>query len=230
VGLFVALVATGYALFRLTPLGDGLSEERIVEMLGSIRGLWWSPLILLGLYGILAPLGLPMTPFIVGGAIFGAVFGSLYNTAGLMLGAAASFALARSLGRDFVVRVSGRRIRRAEQLFERHGFWPLVQTRFLPIPFPLVNFGAALAGISPTYFLFATVVGVVPSTVLHTFFISRMIENPGTDRLLYGAGYAASFAVLNLLIGYRWIREQLQRRRRYRELVAIRARRDTRAP
>jgi uncharacterized membrane protein YdjX (TVP38/TMEM64 family) len=225
VTLLVAVVTAGFAVLRMTPLGDAFTQERVVGALTSIRAIWWAPAVLVGLYGILAPLGLPMTPLIIGGAVFGAAHGSLYNMVGLFLGAATSYHLARFLGRDFVVRLSGARIRRAERLFERHGFWPLVQTRFLPIPFPLVNFGAALAGIPGSLFLLTTVVGVVPSTLLHTFFISRMIENTGTERLIYGAGYLATFVFFNLAIAVPWIGEQLQRRRRYRDLIAHRARR-----
>jgi uncharacterized membrane protein YdjX (TVP38/TMEM64 family) len=131
--------------------------------------------------------------------------------------------VARILGRDFVVRVTGRRIRRAEHLFERHGFWPLVQTRFLPIPFAVVNYGAALAGVGTPLFFVATAVGLIPSTLIHTYFIAEAIETRGLGRAMTLTCYAGTFVLFNVLISALWVGEQARRRKRYRELIALRA-------
>ena len=223
--LLVVIVAGGFALARWTPLGDYLSEEKLVGMLTDVSRIWWAPLALLALYAILAALGMTMVPLMVAGAVFGPWLGSFYNTVGVLLGAIVSFWLARVLGREFVFRITGDRFRRMERFTDRHGFWPLVQTRFLPLPFPVVNFGAALAGVAPGRFVAASFVGIVPSTVLHTVFISNIMFAQGTERLWYGAGYAAAFVVFNLVIGVPWIRSQRKRRRRYDELVAAREQR-----
>jgi len=220
------IVGLGFALVRWTPVGEYVQEERLSALLAALRQIWWAPFALLGLYAGLAPLGVSMVPLLVAGAVFGPWLGSLYNTAGLILGAATSFWLARALGRDFVLRITGDRLRRVERLADRHGFWPLVQTRFLPLPFPVVNFGAALAGVSPARFVLASILGLVPSTVIHTFFIARIMAAPDSERIVYGAAYGASFLVFNLLIGIPWLRAQWRRRVRYRALVAQRARRD----
>ena len=105
------------------------------------------PLLLAALYVTITPLGLPATPLVIaGGMVFGPLLGSLYNTVGLLIAAMAGFFFAGALGREFVVRIAGQRLRRAERVFARQGFWPLVQIRFLPIPFSMVSYGAALAG------------------------------------------------------------------------------------
>jgi uncharacterized membrane protein YdjX (TVP38/TMEM64 family) len=143
----------------------------------------------------------------------------------VLTGALVSFWLARALGRDFVLQITGDRFRRAERFTDRHGFWPLVQTRFLPLPFAVVNFGAALAGVSPGLFTASAVVGIVPSTVLHTFFISSIMFAHGSERAWYGAAYLGSFVLFNLVIGIPWIRGQRQRRHRYDRLVAAREQR-----
>ncbi len=227
--ILALVLATGFALMRWTPLGELVSEERIVTGLEEVRRLWWAPLFLLGLYSLLAPLAVPTAPLLVAGAIFGPVYGSFLNTLGLMLGATLSFGLARVLGRDFVLHVTGDRVRRAEKLFHRHGFWPLVQTRFLPLPFPVINFGSALAGVPFARFLAASIIGIVPSTLIHTFFIATLIEVPSRERAPYLFLYAASFLAFNLLIGVPWWREQRARRKRYVTLRAQRAARDSSA-
>lgn len=227
--LLALIVGTGFALAQWTPLGEYLNEERIVGMLTEISQIWWAPLALLALYALLGALGLTVMPLIVAGSIFGPWLGSLLNSTGVFVGAIVSFWLARTLGREFVVRITANRFRRAERFTDRHGFWPLVQTRFLPLPFPVVNFGAALAGVSPGRFAAASFVGIVPSTVLHTIFISGIMFAHGAERLWYGVGYAAAFVAFNLVIGVPWIRGQRRRRQRYRELVELRSRRTTEA-
>jgi len=225
--VFVTLILMGVVLVRFTPIGKFLTEERIASLTAEVRGVWWAPLLLIGLYAIVASLGLPPVPLLVGGAAFGALYGSLYNIVGLLLGASLAYMVARVLGRGFVVRVTGQRIRRAERIFERHGFWPLVQTRFLPLPFAAVNFGAALAGVGPPLFFVATAVGLIPSTMIHTYFIAEALETRGLGRAMTLACYAGTFVLFNVLISGLWVGEQARRRKRYRELVALRTARRT---
>lgn len=220
--LLVAIIVAGIAATHWTPVGDWLSEEHIVEFLEGIRDAPWAPIVLLLLYSVLAPTGISMVPLIVAGSIFGPAAGSLYNSAGLIIGASTSFWLARTLGRDFVTRVSGDRLRRAERLFNRHGFWPLVQSRFLPLPFPVVNFGAAMAGVDAGRFFVAAVLGLVPSTVIHSYFISQLIYVPGPERVRYGVAYGLAFVAFNLLIGVPWLFAMIKRRARFREKLALR--------
>ena len=220
--LFVALLLAGFSLIRFTPVGELLTEEHLVSFLEGLRGTWWAPLLLIGLYALMAPLGLPTGPLLVGGAAFGALYGSIYNMAGLLLGASLAYGVARLLGRDFVVRVTGPRLRRAERIFEHHGFWPLVQTRFMPLPFAVVNFGAALTGVRPALFLIATAVGLVPSTLIHTYFIAQAITTHGRERILTLALYGGAFLLFNVLFSILWLRDWRRRREKYRELLALR--------
>ncbi len=221
--IFMLILVTGFALVRWTAVGDYLSEEKLVELLKDIRQIWWAPLALIGLYALLAPLGVTNVPLIVAGAVFGPMLGTLYNTLGLLIGATTSFWLARGLGREFVMQMMGDRAKRVERLVDRHGFWPLVQTRFLPLPFAAVNFGAALTGVAPSQFVLASIVGLVPSTLIHSFFIANIMFVQGAERLFYLAGYGVAFVIFNLLIGVPWVREQRRRRKRYREIVDMRA-------
>ncbi len=127
---------------------------------------------LIGLYLLLSPTGLPVSPLIfAGGVVFGVWWGWLYNFVGTLLGASASYLLARSLSRDLILHlVSAPLLQRAERILERHGYWTLVRVRFLPIPFAIINFGAALAGIRWPVFASASVLGLAPSMVIWTYF------------------------------------------------------------
>ena len=136
---FVAILVAGYVAIRYTPLGEWTTEERIREALYDIRGIWWTPFVLLFLYAIVAPTGISMFPLTIAGAAFGPIAGSLLNVIGIVIGAVTSFYVARALGRDFVIRVTGDRFRKTERLINRQGIWPLIQVRFMPIPYPVIN-------------------------------------------------------------------------------------------
>jgi uncharacterized membrane protein YdjX (TVP38/TMEM64 family) len=223
--LFIGLLLAGICIVRFTPVGEAFTEERVLSLVETLRGTWWAPLLLIGLFPLVSTLGLPPIPLLVGGAAFGAFHGSIYNVVGLLLGAAVAYGLAKLLGREFVVRITGERLRRAESIFARHGFWPLVQTRFMPLPFSLVNFGAALAGVRPAFFLVTSAVGLIPSTLIHTYFMAQAMATQGRERAFTLALYLGVFVLFNVLLSTLWLRERTQRRKRYRELVAERARR-----
>lgn len=228
--LFVLLIVLAFAALRFTPLADYLTQEQMVAAFAAVRQSWWAPLVLIALFAFTAPLGIPMTPYIVAGAVvFGFAVGSVYNVIGLLLGAATSYYLARALGRDFVVHVTRGRLRRAERVFERSGFWPLVQCRFVPLPFPVVNFGAALAGVKAPLFLSASFVGIIPSTLVHTFFSAWWFGAGGAERWWIFAAWLAVVVAFNVLIGYPSIRRRWHRRRRYRELQEARRERQSTA-
>jgi uncharacterized membrane protein YdjX (TVP38/TMEM64 family) len=150
---------------------------------------------------------------LVCGAVFGAFYGTVYNVFGLVVGGMLGYQVANLLGRKFVVRVAGKRLKRVESILERRGFWPLVQTRFMPIPFPVINYGAALAGVRPPLFLSATLVGLIPSTLVHTYFISELFTTHGSERAMMLVWYAAAFVLFNVMISILWLREHAWWRR-----------------
>lgn len=168
----VAFLVAAFLVFRLTPLHEYLTRENMISLMTELRSAWWAPVALIGLYVVVSPSGLPISPLIwAGGIVFGVWWGWLYNFLGALLGASASFLLARALGRDLVLHVASEALlERAERILERHGFWSLVRVRFLPIPFAVINFGAALAGIRWPVFISASTIGLAPSMVIWTYF------------------------------------------------------------
>lgn len=223
--ILVAMLVGGAALILWTPLGDYFTEEAMIALLEDVRSLWWTPLALIAAYAIITPLGfIPVSPLLVaGGFVFGPFWGSVYNVTGLLVGAMVGFWVARLLGRDFVVQLAGKRLRRAEMLFEKQGFWPLVQTRFLPIPFAFISYGAALAGVGTGRFLITSAIGVMPATITHTYFAPRLLKDPDP---LIGLLYLGILVMFNVVVGWPSIRERLRRRRRLEELRSSRYLRD----
>jgi uncharacterized membrane protein YdjX (TVP38/TMEM64 family) len=217
--LLALILGAGFAALRFTPLRDQLTREALAATLASLRDAWWSPFLLGGLYLVLAPLGLPMSPLVfAGGVVFGFTRGSLYNLGGLFVGAVASFLLARGLGRELIAHYLGERLRRVERMVSRQGFWALVRLRLLPLPFALVNYGVAFAGVKLPRFLVATAIGLVPTTLLYTWIAATLAHAAAGDRgevarnaLLAIAALAAASLLPNLVTAVR-------RRQRYRDL------------
>ena len=225
--LLLLLLATGFAVLRFTPLGARLNtfldQDRLEAMRTHLRSQWWTAPALLGLYALLAPLGAPVSPLMMaGGAVYGVIWGALLNFFGTFIGGALSFYLARWLGRDFVVHLLRERLRRVERLVARRGFWPMVRIRFLPIPFPVVNYGAALAGVPAALFLVSTALGLIPANIVFAYLSAALFDAVEGARtwiilrvVLAVLGLIALSFLPNVLVGR-------QRRKRYRELTARR--------
>ena len=182
--LLATILIVAFLVFRYTPLSEFLTRERMISVMEGLRAAWWAPLALIGLYVVLSPTGLPVSPLIwAGGIVFGIWWGWLYNFIGALLGASASFLLARVLGRDLVMHmVPDALLERVEALLERHGFWSLMRSRYLPIPFAVINFGAALAGIRWPVFVASTAIGLAPSMLIWTYFGYAIFSVTSADR------------------------------------------------
>ncbi|MDH3253584.1 MAG: TVP38/TMEM64 family protein [Acidobacteriota bacterium] len=197
--LLIAAIVVALAVIRLTPLGEFVDRERLTHLLERLRETAWAAPALIALYVILAPLGVPVSPLILtGGAVFGPITGWLLNIIGALLGAIITFFIGQTMGRDLVIHVvSTENLKRAEDLLENHGFWAIVRIRFLPIPFALVNYGAALAGVRFGSFLVATALGLAPSLVIYTTLSYALVTVTAEDRI--GVAVIGATAIVTLI-------------------------------
>jgi uncharacterized membrane protein YdjX (TVP38/TMEM64 family) len=230
--VLVAILFGGFAVLRWSPWAHYFSREEIPLVLARLRGTWWAPALLLLAYAVLSPLGVPASPLMIaGGAVFGTLLGTLYNLVGLILGAATTYALGRLLGRDLIVHLAGRQVKRAERAIARHaGFWGMVSVRFFPFPFFLVNYSAAFTGIPFALFIGSTATGLMITVPIYTYFADTIAHAAAGSR----AGLYLQFglAVL-LLLGLTMTPRLLQARRRrarYRQVLAHRRSRPVPAP
>ncbi len=104
----------------------------------------------------------------------------------------AAYAMARGLGSSAVRSLLGRRAGAFDRLVADHGFLAMLRLRLIPlVPFNALNFGAGLAGVSARDYLVATAVGIVPGTLVYTYF---------ADALLSGATEAHREAQVRLVV------------------------------
>lgn len=181
-GLLLGVLAAGFLLLKFTSLGEWLDRDRLSSLLGEVRARWWSPIALVGLFAVVSPLGLPISPvMLTGGLVFGFP-GILWNIVGACLGAVLSFALGRVLGADLLTHLFGPRFVEIEKWIEKNGFWALVRLRLLPVPFPFINYGAALARVTWPVFLGSTALGLIPSVTIYSYFGAALVKAVEGDR------------------------------------------------
>jgi uncharacterized membrane protein YdjX (TVP38/TMEM64 family) len=217
--LLMAIVGGGFIALRWTPARDLLTKEAMIATFEGLRESWWAPLVLVASYVVLCPLGVPATPMLVtGGIVFGTLGGWGLSFLGAMLAGGVTYLLGRVLGRDFVVHFFGRRLKKVERAIARRGFWGLVGVRFMPLPYTLVNYCAALAGVRPGMFLLTTAVGIAPITLLFSYFAASLAAAAGPERSgVLVQLVAASLVLLTLsLAPHAWT--ALRRRKRYKDL------------
>ena len=143
----------------------------------------WGPVIYVLLYAfgpsLLVP-GAVMT--IAGGLAFGTLWGSIYSLVGADAGALVAFAAGRFLGQSFVRGAVGQRFEKLLGHIERHGFQIIFYLRLVPIiPYNALNL---LAGASPITFrdyFWASMIGMVPGTILFAF-LGDALWHPTSSR------------------------------------------------
>jgi uncharacterized membrane protein YdjX (TVP38/TMEM64 family) len=117
----------------------------------------------------------PIPAFLVtaaNGMIFGRFWGTVLSWTGALMGALASFIIARLVG-DVAVKKFVRNQRAVDFIKhagEKRGFWLILVSRLLPfVSFDLISYMAGLSGIRTWAFILGTGLGMLPATIVYTF-------------------------------------------------------------
>jgi len=104
---------------------------------------------------------------ILGGYLFGLWLGAAAAVIGATLGAVAVFLAARTALGALLKAKAGSAVGRMEAGFRRNAFNYLLVLRLVPVfPFWLVNLVAAFSGVGPSTFALATLIGIVPGSLV----------------------------------------------------------------
>jgi uncharacterized membrane protein YdjX (TVP38/TMEM64 family) len=198
--LFSLLVVFSVSALLFSPLREFIEPKQLFDALGQIREHSAAPILFVVGFLLLSLLGSPLVPLIVAGAaVFGFGRGVALNYVGVLLGASCSYWLARLLGRDVFRHVLGSRYMTMESLIQRRGFWPMVRLRFLPVPFPVVNYGSALLGVGYPLFLTSTALAYVPILIVYSYFAATVVRVGESEREVILHRLALSIVALLLL-------------------------------
>ena len=168
--LLVLIVAAGWLAVR--------ASGGPVALVATLRHVWWAPFAFVGGYTLAITLGFSgLVLTLAGGAAFGFWWGALLNTLGANLGATGAFWLARWLGRDGVHALLGGRVAGMDRITHQSGFAWLLRLRLIPVvPFNLLNFASGLTAIPWRTYAAATALGIVPGTLVYTFFADAILS------------------------------------------------------
>jgi len=162
------LAAVVIAAFVLVASAGDLSSERVRAWVDD-AGVW-APVTFVAVSAALTVAFFP-GPLLAGasGLLFGTAAGFPLSLTAAVLGASASFLLARAAGRDAAERVAGPRVRAIRDAVGRRGFLAILYARILPgVPYNLVNYGAGLTTIRLPVFAGATALGAAPRAFAYT--------------------------------------------------------------
>ena len=198
--LFSLLVVLSIVALLFSPLSELIEPRQLYDALERIGEHPVAPVSFLAIFLCLALLGFPMVPLVVAGAaVFGFGHGIVLNYVGVLLGASCSYWLARILGRDFFRHLLGSRFAALESIIQRREFWPMVRLRFLPIPFPVANYGPALLGVDYPIFLGSTALAYVPILIVYSHFAAIVVRVGESEREIILQKLALSILLLLLL-------------------------------
>lgn len=176
--VLIGIVVGAALVVRATPLGEVFTRDGVIDALQAVRSSMWAPAIFVMVYAAATAVALPGSLLtIAGGAVFGFWFGAVLNTVGANIGANAAFGLARSLGRDGIERIAGARLQGLDHATAQHGFLGLLVLRLIPlVPFNALNFGSGLTALRWRHYALATVIGILPGTLVYTFFADALVQ------------------------------------------------------
>lgn len=129
-----------------------------------------APVVYAALYAAATALSLPEAAVltVAGGLLFGTWFGGALAVVGSATGAIILFAAARSAFAPMLEQRAGPRISRMRAELHRSGFLYLLSIRLMPLfPFWLVNLAAALAGMRLLPYVGATLLGIIPASIIY---------------------------------------------------------------
>jgi uncharacterized membrane protein YdjX (TVP38/TMEM64 family) len=166
--------------------------------------------LLMILQSVIAPLPAFLITF-ANANLFGWWQGALLSWFSAMAGAALCFFIARSLGRDVVIKLTSKTgLEQIDGFFKRHGKMSILIARLLPfISFDIVSYAAGLTSMSFASFFIATGIGQLPATIIYSY-VGSMLT--GGARLIV-TGLLCLFALSAIVILTRQIYVEKQKKK-----------------
>ena len=174
VGLSVTSVAVlaVVAACWLAPLADLAEADELARRVQAAAGRWWMPLLLVLAYTPGSFLLFPRAVITLSAVIvFGPLVAFACALAGTLIAASVGYAAGRRVPRPVVDRVVGSRLSRLSRVLRGRELVVLSAIRLGPFgPFAVQNVVAGAVGVRLSGFLLATFIGMVPGTLVTTFF------------------------------------------------------------
>ena len=133
---------------------------------------WWTVFFYIGIYITVVICSLPGAALmsVIGGFLFGVLSAAIYINIAATIGATIFFILVRYLIGGYLQVRYAQKLVHFNQMIEKKGWLFLIMIRCIPlIPFFMVNMFAGLTRIPFSTFIWTTMVGVIPTSILFAF-------------------------------------------------------------
>lgn len=201
--LLAALLLLGAWLLYLLPYQD---LPGWVEALGRATAAfgWYGPLLFAAASALLTGVGVPRLLLTgVAAALFGVVIGLVASLSGTLLGAWATFLLARWSGREAGLD-RWPRLRRFSGVLAAQGLVPVLLIRQLPLSSFFINLLLGLTAVRTRDFLLGSLIGFLPEAVPVALIGAGLMQN---DRALMLQYLLLGLVLLvSLVLLLRWLR------------------------
>lgn len=186
---FIVLVLMMGCVMSISYMLQQKSEFAVESVQSMIQGAGvWAPLWLIIIYMLTSLIAFPSSILsIASGFVWGPWLGTVYTVIAASLASVLPFYLTRMLGRDFILKMTKQSLLgKCDQFISKHGFISIVLVRLIPLfPWDIVNFGAGLCGFKFRQYILATLIGIIPGSLLYNSI---------------GAGVGKSFAPTRLIL------------------------------
>lgn len=181
--ILAVLILALVALWRFTPLAELTDPAILKEMLQSLGGGFWLPLIVLGAYLLGGLVAFPVTVLIaVTGMVFDPLPAFAYALGASLASAALTYAIGRKAGTQPLRNLLGARVNRVSRALASRGVLAVAALRMLPIaPFTFVNLAAGASRVKFVDYLAGTVLGMAPGILVITLLgnqLGRVLSDP----------------------------------------------------
>jgi uncharacterized membrane protein YdjX (TVP38/TMEM64 family) len=200
------LVVSAFVGLWFSPLRDQLTRENVRAFVEHLRGLWYGPIVFVLVFALGCIFAAPASVFcIAAGFIWGWALGGTYAFLGGLLGAIASFYVARFVGEGLLARF-GRVGEMVAKQVNHAGFRSLLVLRYIPgIPFAVLNYGAGVCGVRFRDYLAATIVGIIPPMFVFAYcadalFNGTMSEGDVVRRLVIACALMLGITLIPMMV------------------------------
>jgi uncharacterized membrane protein YdjX (TVP38/TMEM64 family) len=200
----VALLILGLvALWRWTPLSELTDPDTLKDMLESLGGGIWLPLVILAAYLLGGLVVFPITVLIaVTGLIFPPLTAFGYALAFSMASAVMTFTIGRRAGAQPLRNLLGARVNRVSRALAKRGLLSVAALRMLPVaPFTFINLAAGASHVKFVDFLGGTLIGMAPGILVITQLghqLVRMLTDPKPMDIVIFVAFVIAWLAVSL--------------------------------
>lgn len=182
-----------------------IDQGWVAEVLRTLRGAWWAPAAVTGVFTVLAFIGAPQIALIAATvAVFGPSEGIVLSWLATMISASVGFGIGRAAGAQGLARFGGDFVARMAQAVKDNGFLAALIIRLVPSgPFIMVNMALGATGMRSSWFFGGTGAGIVPKIVLVAFAghgVGELFEGRNLGALAFLLGAALAWLVIVFVV------------------------------